>query len=79
MQSVCRVMLDWATSLLQDGKPTAAKMSMTKLFVCDICRDVVLNYQQVLGASGYDEGFAMERCVRDRLVFRPFADLRRYS
>lgn len=68
----CRNMLYWAAWLLQEGRPAAAETSMTKLFVSDTCRDVVLSCQQILGAYGYAEGFAMERYVRDVLVFPIF-------
>lgn len=68
----CRHMLYWAAWLLQEGKPASAETSMTKLFVSDTCRDVVLSCQQILGAYGYAEGFGMERYVRDVLVFPIF-------
>lgn len=64
-----RNMLYWAAWLLQEGKPAAAETSMTKLFVCDTCRDVVLSCQQIMGAYGYAEGFAIERHVRDVLIY----------
>ncbi|MBB6193482.1 alkylation response protein AidB-like acyl-CoA dehydrogenase [Sphingobium wenxiniae] len=65
----CRNMLYWAAWLLQEGRPAAAETAMTKLFVCDTCRDVVLSCQQILGAYGYAEGFSIERHVRDVLVY----------
>lgn len=64
----CRLMLYWAAWLVETGAPASAETSMAKLFVTDTCRDVVLKCQQVLGAYGYAEGFAMERYVRDIIV-----------
>lgn len=61
----CRLMLYWAAWLIETGRPTAAETSMTKLFVTETCKDVVMDCQKVLGAYGYAEGFAMERYVRD--------------
>ncbi len=68
----CRLMLYWAAWRLNENLPASAETSMTKLFVSDTCRDVVLSCQQILGAYGYAEGFAMERYVRDVLVFPIF-------
>lgn len=64
----CRLMLYWAASLVANNAPSSAETSMAKLYVTDTCRDVVLSCQQVLGAYGYAEGFAMERYVRDIIV-----------
>jgi len=64
----CRLMLYWAAWLIDTGRPTAAETAMTKAFVTETCRDVVLECQKVLGAYGYAEGFAMERNVRDIIV-----------
>lgn len=61
----CRLMLYWAAWLIENRKPSAAETSMTKMFVTETCRDVVLECQKVLGAYGYAEGFGMERYVRD--------------
>lgn len=61
----CRLMLYWSAWLIETGRPTAAETSMTKAYVTETCRDVVLECQKVLGAYGYAEGFAMERYVRD--------------
>lgn len=61
----CRLMLYWAAWLIENRKPSAAETSMTKLFVTETCRDVVLECQKILGAYGYAEGFGMERYVRD--------------
>ncbi len=61
----CRLMLYWAAWLIETGRPTAAETSMTKLFVTETCKDVVIDCQRVMGAYGYAEGFGMERYVRD--------------
>src|SRR5690606_29991411 len=63
-----RLMLYWCAWLVSSGRPSAAETSMTKYFVTETCRAVVLECQQVLGAYGYAEGFAMERHMRDILA-----------
>ena len=64
----CRLMLMSAAWKVDQGQPSAVDTSMTKLFVSDTARDIVLTCQQVLGAYGYAHGFAMERYVRDALI-----------
>lgn len=64
----CRLMLMSAAWKVHAGQPSAVDTSMAKLFVSDTARDIVLTCQQVLGAYGYTQGFAMERYVRDALV-----------
>jgi alkylation response protein AidB-like acyl-CoA dehydrogenase len=41
---------------------------MTKLFVTETAKSVVLDCQSVMGAYGYAHGFDMERYVRDVLL-----------
>lgn len=41
---------------------------MTKLFVTEVAKSVVLEAQTVLGAYGYVKDFDIERHVRDVLV-----------
>lgn len=67
-----RLMLYWATSLIDKGVSASVETSMAKLFVCDTCHDVVLDCQKILGAYGYAEGFGMERYVRDILAMPIF-------
>ncbi|MDG2002446.1 MAG: acyl-CoA/acyl-ACP dehydrogenase [Novosphingobium sp.] len=64
----CRLMLINAAQLVEAGQPSAVDTSMAKLFVSDTAREIVLSCQEVLGAYGYAQGFAMERYVRDVLV-----------
>jgi alkylation response protein AidB-like acyl-CoA dehydrogenase len=64
----CRLMLMSAAWKVDRGLPSAVDTSMAKLFVSDTAREIVLTCQQVLGAYGYAQGFAMERHVRDVLV-----------
>lgn len=64
----CRLMMMHAAWKVEQGLPSAVDTSMAKLFVADASREIVLMCQQVLGAYGYAEGFAMERHVRDVLV-----------
>lgn len=64
----CRLMLKNAALKVHLGQPSAVDTSMAKLFVSDTAREIVLSCQQVMGAYGYAQGFAMERYVRDVLV-----------
>lgn len=48
--------------------PCGVESSMTKLFVTETAKDIVLTCQTVLGAYGYAEGFDLERYVRDALL-----------
>jgi alkylation response protein AidB-like acyl-CoA dehydrogenase len=65
----CRLMLAHAASLVQSRQPSAAVTSMTKLFVTERAKEVVLAcQQQVMGAYGYAHGFQMQRYVRDVLA-----------
>ena len=63
-----RLMLYWCADLIANERPSAAESSMTKMFVTETCKDVVLTCQTVMGAYGYAEGFGMERYVRDILA-----------
>jgi alkylation response protein AidB-like acyl-CoA dehydrogenase len=64
----CRLMLMSAAQKVEAGESSAVDTAMAKLFVSDTAREIVLSCQQVLGAYGYAQGFAMERYVRDVLV-----------
>lgn len=64
----CRLMTYHAAWLVDQNLPAAVETAMTKLFVCDTCRDIVLSCQQIMGAYGYVRDFDMERYVRDILV-----------
>lgn len=64
----CRLMTYHAARLVDQRQPASVETSMTKLFVCDTARDIVLTCQQVMGAYGYAKDFNMERLVRDILV-----------
>lgn len=63
----CRHMLYHATELAQRGRPCSVETSMAKLFVADTAVQIALACQQVMGAYGLSEGYAMERHVRDLL------------
>jgi alkylation response protein AidB-like acyl-CoA dehydrogenase len=66
----CRLMMRHAAWLVENHLPSAVYTCMTKQFVSDTARDIVLSCQQyVMGAYGYAEGFNMERLVRDVLIF----------
>jgi len=64
----CRLMTYNAAWMIDQNLSATVETSMTKLFVCDTCRDIVLTCQQVMGAYGYVREFDMERYVRDILV-----------
>ena len=68
----CRLMLAHSAELLDQGLPSAVQTSMTKLYISETVRGVVIDCQTVLGAYGYAEGFNMERYVRDALVLPIF-------
>jgi alkylation response protein AidB-like acyl-CoA dehydrogenase len=68
----CRLMLANAADLVDRGLPSAVQTSMTKLFVAETVRRIVLDCQTVMGAYGYAEGFNMERYARDALVLPIF-------
>src|SRR3546814_4216698 len=61
---------DWSSDVCSSdlGCATIADTSMTKLFVTETAKDIVLACQQVMGAYGYADGFGMERYVRDVLA-----------
>lgn len=64
----CRIMTYHAASLLDRNMDATVETSMTKLFVTEAAKDIVLKCQEVLGAYGYVTDFNMERLVRDVLV-----------
>lgn len=64
----CRLMLDDAARLVDQGEPSAVQTSMAKYYISETVRDIVISCQQVMGAYGYAEGFNMERYVRDAMV-----------
>jgi alkylation response protein AidB-like acyl-CoA dehydrogenase len=69
----CRLMVRHAAWLVETNQPSAAATSMTKLFVCETAKEIVLSCQQnVMGAYGYASGFNMERYVRDILAYPIF-------
>jgi alkylation response protein AidB-like acyl-CoA dehydrogenase len=68
----CRLMLAHSADLLERGLPSAVQTSMTKLFLSETAKGIVLDCQTVMGAYGYAEGFNMERYVRDVLAFPIF-------
>jgi len=69
----CRLMLEHAAGLVEENRPSSVETSMTKLYVCETAKEIVLSCQQyVMGAYGYAKGFHMERYVRDILVFPIF-------
>lgn len=64
----CRLMIEHAAGLVEAGAPSAVETSMTKLYVGETVREIVLACQEVLGAYGYAKGLPMERYVRDVLI-----------
>ncbi|MDB5861586.1 MAG: acyl-CoA dehydrogenase [Ramlibacter sp.] len=69
MLHACRLMLQDAAWRVDHREASAVETCMTKLFLSEQCRDVVLSCQQVMGAPGYAAGHQMERLVRDSLCF----------
>ena len=68
----CRLMLREAADLVNRGEPSAIQTSMTKLYLSETIRDIVIKCQQVMGAYGYSDEFDMERYVRDAMVLPIF-------
>lgn len=65
----CRLMLRNAAWLVETGQPSAVATSMSKVYVTETGKEIVLNCQQyVMGAYGYAHGFNMQRHVRDCLA-----------
>lgn len=63
-----RLMLYHAAWLADNHKPCGVETSMTKLFVTEAAKSVVLEAQTIMGAYGYVKGFDVERYVRDVLL-----------
>lgn len=63
-----RLMLYHAAWLADRNENCDVETSMTKLFVTETAKSVVLDCQTVMGAYGYAHGFDMERYVRDVLL-----------
>lgn len=63
-----RLMLTHSAWLADQHRPSGVETSMTKLFVTEVAKGVVLEAQTVLGAYGYVKDFDIERHVRDVLV-----------
>ena len=64
----CRLMLNHAARIAQEGHNCRSESAMAKLFVCERAKQIILNCQTVLGAYGCVRGFDMERLVRDILI-----------
>lgn len=64
----CRLMTYHAAALLDQNADASVETSMTKLFVTETAKDIVLKCQEILGAYGYVRDFNMERLVRDVLA-----------
>jgi alkylation response protein AidB-like acyl-CoA dehydrogenase len=63
-----RLMLHHAAWLANKHVRCGTETSMTKLFVTEAARAVVLNALEIFGAYGYVKGFDVERYVRDVLA-----------
>lgn len=63
-----RLMLYHAAWLADLHRPCGVETSMTKLFVTEAAKEVVLEAQTIMGAYGYVKGFDTERYVRDVLL-----------
>ena len=63
-----RLALYQAAALANDRRECSLETSMTKLFVTEVAKSVVLECQTILGAYGYVKDFSVERYVRDILL-----------
>lgn len=63
-----RLMLYHAAWLADSGKRCGVETSMTKLFVTEAAKSIVLECQTIFGAYGYVKEFDIERYVRDVLL-----------
>lgn len=63
-----RLMLYHAAWLADLHRSCGVETSMTKLFVTEAAKEVVLEAQTIMGAYGYVKGFDTERYVRDVLL-----------
>jgi alkylation response protein AidB-like acyl-CoA dehydrogenase len=61
-------MLGHAAGLAQRNEPCGVETAMTKLFVSEAAKAIVLDCQTVMGAYGYAVEFDMERYLRDVLL-----------
>jgi alkylation response protein AidB-like acyl-CoA dehydrogenase len=64
----CRLMLGHAADLSNRHMKCGIETSMTKLFVTESAKAIVLECQTIMGAYGYVKDFDMERYVRDVLL-----------
>lgn len=64
----CRLMLSHAAKIAQDRGSCRTESAMSKLFVCERAKKIVLDCQMILGAYGCVRGYDMERYVRDILI-----------
>ncbi len=62
------LMMAHAAGLSQQGTPCGVETSMTKLFVTEAAKAIVLECQTIFGAYGYVADFDVERYVRDVLA-----------
>ncbi|MGE0501651.1 MAG: acyl-CoA dehydrogenase family protein [Rhizobiaceae bacterium] len=63
-----RLLTYHAASLADQQIPSGVETSMTKLFVTEAAKAIVLESQTIFGAYGYVKDFDIERYVRDVLV-----------
>jgi acyl-CoA dehydrogenase len=63
-----RLTMYQAAWLVSEGRRAGTETAMTKLFVTETAKSIVLECQTILGAYGYVKGFDVERYVRDILL-----------
>ncbi|MEX0407330.1 acyl-CoA dehydrogenase family protein [Aquibium sp. LZ166] len=63
-----RLMMYNASAMADRGERCGIETSMTKLFVTEAAKSIVLDSQEILGAYGYVKDFDVERYVRDVLL-----------
>lgn len=64
----CRLFLDYAAKVAQEGRSCRTESAMAKLFICERAKKIILDCQTVLGAYGCVREYNMERYVRDILI-----------
>ncbi len=63
-----RLLLYYATSLMEQGKPCAMESAMAKYHASEVAKHVSLQGLQIFGGYGYTMEYPIQRYVRDALV-----------
>ena len=63
-----RLLLYYATSMMEQGKPCAMESAMAKYHASEVAKQVSLQGLQIFGGYGYTMEYPIQRYVRDALV-----------